>query len=195
MTGPLKRVCVFCGSKPGDRPIFREAAFALGRALGKRQLELVYGGAHTGLMGAVADGALEAGAKVIGVIPEGLARQEFAHPRISEVHRVATMSERKELMGSLADAFIALPGGFGTMDELFEVLTGAQIGLHQKPIGVLDTEGFYGSLVSWISMGLQRGFIPGGLKDVLVVRSEPEVLVETLLSHQPPPPAVRWIKR
>ncbi|MFT3709167.1 MAG: TIGR00730 family Rossman fold protein [Archangium sp.] len=191
----MKRVCVFCGSKPGNSPVFQDAARALGKALGVRGLELVYGGAHTGLMGAVADGALEAGAKVIGVIPDGLARQEFAHPRITDVRKVATMSERKDLMGELSDAFIALPGGFGTMDELFEVLTGAQIGLHQKPIGVLNTLGFYDSITNWISTGLQRGFIPGGLKDVLVVHSEPEVLVETLLSHQPPPPAVQWIKR
>lgn len=191
----MRRLCVFCGSKNGDAAIFKQVAFSLGKAIASKGLEVVYGGAHQGLMGAVADGALSAGGRVIGVIPQGLARQEFAHPMLSEVHSTKTMSERKDLMGSLADGFIALPGGFGTMDELFEVLTGAQVGLHQKPIGLLDVDGFYRSLVSWISVGLQRGFIPGGLKDVLVVREDPEVLVETLLSHQPPPPAVQWVTR
>lgn len=191
----MKSVCVFCGSKNGDSPVFAEAAFALGQALASRGLELIYGGARQGLMGALADGALSAGGRVVGVIPNGLARQEFAHARLSEGVYVDTMAERKQLMIDRADAFIALPGGFGTLDELFEVLTGAQVGLHRKPIGVLNQGGFFGPLLEWIDLSLQRGFIPGGLKGVLVVEEHPERLVTSLLNHQPPEPAVRWISR
>ena len=140
----MRSVCVFCGSKEGDSPLFREAATAFGRALAAQKLDLVYGGAHHGLMGAVADAVLAGGGKIIGVVPRGLARQEFAHPELTEHHVVDTMYERKALMAERADAFVALPGGFGTMDELFDMLTGAQIGLHHKPIGLLDVdEGCY----------------------------------------------------
>jgi uncharacterized protein (TIGR00730 family) len=191
----VRSVCVFCGSKNGDSPIFREAATAFGRALAAQKLDLVYGGAHHGLMGAVADAVLAGGGKIIGVVPRGLARQEFAHPELTEHHVVDTMYERKALMAERADAFVALPGGFGTMDELFDMLTGAQIGLHHKPIGLLDVDGYYSALQVWISHALQRGFIPSGLKDVLVVRSDPAELVMALLTHRPPPPAVQWIKR
>lgn len=191
----MRSVCVFCGSKEGDSPLFREAATAFGRALAAQKLDLVYGGAHHGLMGAVADAVLAGGGKIIGVVPRGLARQEFAHPELTEHHVVDTMYERKALMAERADAFVALPGGFGTMDELFDMLTGAQIGLHHKPIGLLDVDGYYSALQAWISHALQRGFIPSGLKDVLLVRSDPAELVRTLLTHRPPPPAVQWIKR
>ena len=191
----MRNVCVFCGSKTGDSPIFREAATAFGGALAASKLDLVYGGAHHGLMGAVADAVLAGGGKLIGVVPRGLARQEFAHPELSEHHVVDTMHERKALMAERADAFVALPGGFGTMDELFEMLTGAQIGLHHKPIGLLDVDGYYAALQGWISLALQRGFIPSGLKDVLLVRSDPAELVMALLTHRPPPPAVQWLKR
>jgi uncharacterized protein (TIGR00730 family) len=191
----VKSVCVFCGSKSGDSPAFAEAAFGVGKALASRGLELVYGGAQHGLMGALADGALSAGGRVVGVIPNGLARQEFAHARLSEGVYVDTMAERKQRMIDRADAFIALPGGFGTLDELFEVLTGAQVGLHRKPIGVLNQGGFFGPLLEWIDLSLQRGFIPAALKGVLVVEEHPEHLVTSLLTHQPPEPAVRWISR
>ncbi len=191
----VQRVCVFCGSKDGDRPLYREAATGFGRALASHGLDLVYGGAQHGLMGAVADAVLAGGRQIVGVVPRGLARQEFAHPELSEHHVVDTMYERKAMMAERADAFVALPGGFGTMDELFDMLTGAQLGLHHKPIGLLDVDGYYAPLLEWISGGLQRGFIPGGLKDVLLVRAEPEALVEALLTHRPPAPSVQWIKR
>lgn len=191
---PIGRVAVFCGSKAGDSPVFLEAATSFGRALAANGLDLVYGGAHHGLMGAMASAVLEGGRHVIGVVPRGLARQEFAHPGLSEHVVVDDMYTRKAMMAAKADAFVALPGGFGTMDELFDMLTAAQVGLHTKPIGLLDLDGFYGPLLSWITHALQRGFIPSGLKDLLLVRSEPAELVRALLTHQPPPSALRWIK-
>ncbi len=190
----IKRVCVFCGSRTGDSPVFLEAAAAFGRALAANKLDLVYGGAHHGLMGAVASAVIEGGGHVIGVVPRGLSRQEFAHPKLSEHHLVDDMYSRKALMAQKADAFVALPGGFGTMDELFDMLSAAQVGLHNKPIGLLDLDGFYAPMLAWISQAFTRGFISPGLKDLLLVRSEPSELVAALLSHQPPPSELRWIK-
>ncbi|MFZ5440982.1 MAG: TIGR00730 family Rossman fold protein [Myxococcota bacterium] len=181
---PLQRVCVFCGSKNGDSPRFREAATAMGTALAARGLDLVYGGAQHGLMGAVADAVLAGGRQIIGVVPRGLARDEFAHPELTEHLIVDSMPARKTLMGERADAFVALPGGFGTMDELFEVLTDRQLGLHRKPVGLLDVDGYYQPLLTWLAGGLQRGFIPGSMKDVLVVRDDANALVEALLAHR-----------
>lgn len=177
----MRRVCVFCGSRAGDSPRFREAASALGAALASRGLDLVYGGAQHGLMGAVADAVLAGGRQIIGVVPRGLAREEFAHPELSEHLVVDTMAHRKALMAEKSDAFVVLPGGFGTMDELFEMLTGAQLKLHHKPIGLLDVDGYYAPLLEWIARGVQRGFIPGALKDELVVRDDANALVEALL--------------
>jgi len=187
----ISRVAVFCGSKSGDAPVFLEAATALGSALAREKLDLVYGGAHTGLMGAVATAVLAGGRQAIGVVPRGLSREEFAHPELTEHHLVEDMNARKALMAEKADAFIALPGGFGTLDELFDMLTAAQLGLHRKPIALLDVDGYYAPLLTWISQALRRGFIPSGLKELLLVRSNPEELVRALLTHQPPPPAVR----
>jgi uncharacterized protein (TIGR00730 family) len=189
----IKYVCVFCGSRPGASPVFREAATALGRALADRGLGLVYGGAGQGLMGAVADAVLDGGGEVIGVIPHGLARQEFAHPRLTKAHFVGSMHERKALMESLADAFIALPGGFGTMDELFEALTFSQLGLHQKPIGLVDTDGYYAPLVAWIRGALAQGFVPRELETALLVDADPAALLERLLGHRPPESPVKWL--
>lgn len=191
----MRRVCVYCGSKTGDDPLYLDAARRFGAALAAHGLDLVYGGAQHGLMGAVADGVIDGGRHVIGVIPRGLARQEFAHARVQEHHFVDTMYERKALMAEKADAFVALPGGFGTMDELFDMLTGAQIGLHQKPIGLLDTAGYYQPLVAWVSQAFARGFIPPVLEKILVVRQDPEALVAALLTHEAPDPAIRWLAR
>ncbi len=190
----IRRVAVFCGSKSGDSPAFLEAATALGKALAREGLDLVYGGAHSGLMGAVATAVLAGGRQAIGVVPRGLSREEFAHPELTEHHLVDDMNARKALMASKADAFIALPGGFGTLDELFDMLTAAQLGLHRKPIGLVDVDGYYAPLLEWISQALRRGFIPSGLKELLLVRSNPDELVRALLTHQPPPPVVRWIR-
>ena len=191
----IQKVCVYCGARDGARPVFRERAYALGAAFARRGLGLVYGGAKVGLMGAVADGALAGGAEVIGVLPHGLARVEFAHPGLTKLHHVETMQERKALMADLADAFVALPGGFGTLDELFECLTWAQIGLHEKPVGLFEVEGYWSALLTQIEVMVREGFVPSQLGQALTVQSEPEALVDALLSHKVPEPVVKWIKK
>ena len=189
----IRSICVFCGSKSGASPVFHQAATALGRALAAKGLTLVYGGAAQGLMGAVADAVLDGGGQAIGVIPHGLARQEFAHPRLTRAHFVGSMHERKALMESLSDGFIALPGGFGTLDELFEALTWAQLGLHAKPIGLVDTDGYYAPLVAWVRTALTQGFVPKELERALVVDAEAPALLDRLLAHQPPASPVKWL--
>lgn len=191
----MKRVGVYCGSRDGAKPAYREAAIALGKALAKNNLGLVYGGAQAGLMGAVADGVLDGQQEVIGVLPHGLARAEFAHPRLTALHLVETMHERKAMMEKLSDAFVAMPGGFGTLDELFEILTWAQVGLHSKPIGLLNVEGYWDPLEAQIKRGFEEGFIPPGLATALVVEHSADALIERLLTHQPPASAVKWIRK
>ena len=188
----IKRLAVFCGSKLGARPVYAQAATSLGSAMAARGIGLVYGGAANGLMGALAEAVLTGGQSAIGVIPRGLARQEFAHPRLTEAHLVESMHERKAMMSELSDGYLAMPGGFGTMDELFEALTWAQVGLHAKPIGLLNVEGFYDSLLQWVQKGLDEGFVPSTLSTALVVDEEPSTLIERLLTHEPPPSAVTW---
>ncbi len=191
----LRRLAVFCGSKLGSKPVFGEAASALGTAMASRCIDLVYGGAANGLMGLVASAALDGGASAIGVIPRGLARQEFAHPRLTQSHVVESMHERKAMMSELADGYVALPGGFGTMDELFEALTWAQVGLHAKPIGLLNVDGFYDPLLEWVQRGLDDGFIPSVLSTALVVEREPLVLLDRLRTHEPPRSTVTWLRQ
>ncbi len=139
----MRRVCVFCGSQTGDHPIYADAARQMGKLLAQRHLGLVYGGGNVGLMGVLADAALQAGGEVIGVIPGGLAERELAHAGLTELHVVPSMHARKVLMAEKADVFVALPGGYGTADELFEILTWRQLGLHAKPIGLLNVAGFF----------------------------------------------------
>jgi uncharacterized protein (TIGR00730 family) len=191
MKKPAAIAC-FCGARDGKNPKYREAAAALGREMAKRGQSLVYGGGSLGMMGALADAVIDAGGQVTGVIPHGLARREFAHPRITTMHRVDTMHERKALMEKLSDAFIALPGGFGTLDELFEITTWAQIGLHEKPIGLLDTEGYWEGLHTQVERALKDGFVAEHLENLLVVEREPIALLDRLVNHVPPPPAVKW---
>ncbi len=191
----LKWVGVYCGSRDGTKPLYREAALALGQELAKNGLGLVYGGAQSGLMGAVADGVLSGGQAVTGVLPHGLARAEFAHPRLTTLHLTESMHERKAKMEALSDAFIALPGGFGTLDELFEILTWAQVGLHSKPVGLLNVGGYWDPLEAQIRRGFEEGFIPPTLKTALVVETTASALVARLLAHAPPPSAIKWIKR
>ncbi len=190
----LKWVGVYCGSRDGARPIYREAATELGRVLAKNSLGLVYGGAHSGLMGAVADGVLRGGQSVTGVLPRGLARAEFAHPKLTTLHLVESMHERKALMEKLSDAFVAMPGGFGTLDELFEILTWAQVGLHAKPVGLLNVDGYWDPLEEQIHRSFEEGFIPSNLLTALVVEKTPEALIDRLLLHQPPASAITWIR-
>jgi uncharacterized protein (TIGR00730 family) len=154
-----RRVCVFCGSSPGSRPEYGAEAETFGRLLGEAGLGLVYGGAQAGLMGIVADAALAHGSKVIGVIPRALAGIEVAHQRLSRLVLVETMHERKALMAQEADAFVALPGGFGTLDEFFEILTWAQLGIHTKPCVLVNTTGYYDQLLSFLGVAIDQGFL------------------------------------
>jgi len=155
----MPKLCVFCGSSMGTDPAFSDAARALGRALAERGVGLVYGGAHRGLMGLLADSVLADGGTVIGVIPERLVELEIAHRGLTHLHVVKTMHERKALMAAHADAFLALPGGFGTLEEFMEVLTWAQLGYHDKPLGMLNISGYYDGLLSWIAYAERQGLV------------------------------------
>jgi uncharacterized protein (TIGR00730 family) len=173
------RLCVFCGSRSGNDPRYREITRFLGAALAQRDIGLVFGAGHIGLMGILADAVLDAGGEAIGVIPKGLVEQELAHGRLTQLHVVGTMHERKALMAELADGFIALPGGFGTLDETFEILTWAQLKLHAKPIGLLNVAGFFDPLLTWIDRAVAEDFIQPRCRDLLIVCED----VETLLDH------------
>ena len=154
-----RRVCVFCGSSDGSRVEYRQAAVALGRLLGEARLGLVYGGAHVGLMGALADSALASGGEVIGVIPRALAVRELAHRHLTKLYVVQTMHQRKAKMAQKSDAFVALPGGFGTLDEFFEVLTWFQLGIHSKPCMLVNTCGYFDGLLQFLDIAVEQGFL------------------------------------
>lgn len=189
----MKRVCVFCGSSNGVRPEYLAAARTLGTTLARRGLGLVYGGASVGLMGAVADAALAAGGEVIGIIPATLDKKEIAHRGLTELHVVETMHARKQMMADRADAFIALPGGLGTMEELFEVLTWRLLGIHQKPAGLLDVAGYYDPLVVFLKSTIAEGFLrPEQLQ--LHVASDADTLLDAL-EHAPPVLVEKWLDR
>lgn len=164
-----RRVCVFCGSNPGTRPGYRAEAVALGRLLGQNGLGVVYGGAQVGLMGALADAALQHGSEVIGVIPEVLVGVEVAHQGLSRLVMVGTMHERKALMAQEADAFMALPGGFGTLDEFFEILTWAQLGIHSKPCLLVNTDGYFDQLLGFLQVAIGEGFLKAENHDYIHV--------------------------
>jgi uncharacterized protein (TIGR00730 family) len=183
-------VCVFCGSSTGRRPAFAQAAGELGRTLAERGLGLVYGGAHVGLMGVVADATLAAGGEVHGVITQGLVDREIAHRGITELHVVPSLAERKALMADLSDGFVALPGGFGTLDELFEVVTWAQLGLHAKPMGVLDVDGYWSGLLAQVERAVADGLVPGEHGRLLLVEQEVGALLDALASAGPSRP--KW---
>jgi len=189
----IKRICVFCGSSPGRQERYVEQAQTLGRAMAARDLELVYGAGGIGLMGAVADAVIAAGGEVIGVIPYALATKERAHPQAG-MRVVNTMHERKAMMADLSDAFIALPGGFGTFEELMEIITWGQLGIHQKPIGVLNTAGYYNPLLAMIDHAVEEGFILPRYRNLIVVASEVDELIEKLFKYEPLEGIVRWIE-
>jgi uncharacterized protein (TIGR00730 family) len=174
------RLCVFCGSAPGIRPAYLAAARDLGSALAARGIGLVYGGASVGLMGELADAVLAAGGEAIGVIPGRLLDRELAHGSLTELHVVETMHERKALMARLSDAFAVLPGGAGTLDEFFEALTWRQLGLHSKPIGLFDVDGFFGPLLALADHLVDEGFVRAEFRALLIVESEPAALLERL---------------
>ena len=166
----MRRLCVFCGSSTGYRPEYRAAARRFGEALAERGVALVFGAGHIGLMGVLADAVLERGGQAIGIIPQALVDKELAHRTLTELHVVETMHQRKALMADLADGFVALPGGFGTADELFEILTWAQLGLHNKPIGLLNTAGFFDPLLSWLDRCVAEGFLRPEHRDFVADR-------------------------
>ena len=180
-----RAVGVFCGSSPGSNPAFVAAAAAVGSGLAGRGVELVYGGASIGLMGVVADAAIAAGGRATGVITESLAGHEIAHDALSDLHVVATMHERKALMSSLSDAFAMLPGGFGTYEEFMEAVTWAQLGLHDKRCGILNVDGFFDDLLSFIAHAVTQGFIKARHVDGLVVAKDPEELLDALVGPSP----------
>jgi len=189
----LKRVCVFCGSSDGARSSYREAAAMLGRVLGARRIGVVYGGGNIGLMGALADAALGAGGEVIGVIPEHLVNKELAHRGV-DLRIVHSMHERKALMADLADAFIALPGGYGTLEEFCEVLTWSQLGLHAKPCGLLNVDGYYDSLLGLFDHAVAEGFVRPPSRDIVLVDDQAARLLDRLALWQAPQ-VERWIDR
>lgn len=181
----LERVCVFSGSSVGGRGSYRHATEALGAELGRRRLTVVYGGGGVGLMGVLADAVMGAGGEVVGVIPQSLFRAEAEHTRVGTMHRVDTMHERKSLMYGMADAFVALPGGLGTLEELAETLTWRQIGLHDKPVAALDTDGFYQPFVGLLDHLVAEGFVKGRNVDHLVVDDDPVRLLDRLAALAP----------
>lgn len=182
----MQRVCVFCGSSLGVRPAYAEAARQLGRSLAESGRELVYGGGRVGLMGVVADAALAAGGRVIGVIPEGMVRREVAHQGLSDLKVVNSMHERKATMAALADGFIALPGGIGTLDELFEIWGWGQLGLHAKPLGFLDVEHYYRDLMLFLDHVAEQGFMRTRHRAMVAVEPEPEALLAAMAGFAMP---------
>jgi len=192
LTLRLRRVCVFCGSNTGSDAAFAAAARALGEALVRDGRHLVYGGGRVGLMGVLADAVLAGGGTVTGVIPESLAAREVAHRGLTQLRIVTSMHTRKALMSELADAFVALPGGFGTLDELFEIVTWAQLGMHTKPIGLLDVNGYYGSLLAFADRCLADGFVRPEHRDLLLVDTSAERLLARLDASAPLPAVSKW---
>ena len=183
----IRRVCVYCGSRPGVRPAYAEAARALGTLLAEAGIGLVTGGGRVGLMGAVADAVLDAGGEATGVIPQALLDREVGHERMTALRVVRTMHERKAAMADLADAFVALPGGLGTLEEIAEMLTWAQLGLHDKPCGLLDVDGYYAPLVAFVDHAVAEGFVGADGRAALVVESDPVALLDRLLAAPPRP--------
>ena len=189
----MTRVCVFCGSAAGARVEYAEAAQALAAELARRGLGLVYGGASVGVMGVLADAALAAGVEVIGVIPRSLAARELAHARLTELRLVDSMHERKATMASLVDAFIALPGGLGTLEETFEVLTWSMLGIHQKPLGLLNTANYYAGLLTFFTHATTEGFIRPDHHNLFLVASTPSDLLDRLTTWKPNPHTPAWL--
>ena len=189
----IERICVFCGSSSGRRAAYVEQARLLGQSMAAKGIGLVYGAGGIGLMGETANAVLEAGGEVTGIIPYALATKERANPK-GEVRVVNTMHERKAMMANLSDAFIAMPGGFGTFEELMEIITWGQLGIHQKPIGLLNVDGYYDPLLTMIDRAVEEGFILPRYRSLLVVASEAEELLEKLFRYEPLEGIVQWIE-
>lgn len=194
MTIKLGALCVFCGANPGARPEYAAAGEALGRLLAERGIDLVYGGGSIGMMGSVARAALAAGGRVIGVIPERLERKELAQKGLTELHVVGSMHERKAMMADRADAFVALPGGYGTLEEFFEVLTWAQLGFHPKPVALMNTLDFFNPMYALLDHMVTEGFVRPQHRGMVLSADAPESLLESILAYQPPV-IEKWIGR
>jgi uncharacterized protein (TIGR00730 family) len=190
----VQSVCVFTGSSPGAHPEYAHAAQELGRALADQGVRLVYGGASVGLMGTVADAALDARGDVVGVIPQALVDREIAHPDVADLRVVGSMHERKALMADLADAFVALPGGMGTLEELFEIYTWIQLGLLSKPVGLLDVRSYYDQLVAFLDHAVAERFVTVEHREMLVVEQRADALLEAFRRWRPPS-RTKWIDR
>jgi uncharacterized protein (TIGR00730 family) len=182
----IKRICVYCGSSPGKTPAYTSAAIKLGQLLSDRNIGLVYGGAAVGVMGVVANAVLESGGEAIGVIPKSLAVKEVAHDNLTELHVVASMHERKAMMADLADGFIALPGGWGTLEEIFEVLTWAQLGFHDKPCGILNISGYYNGLIDFLENAFEQQFVNQLYRPMLITANEPATMLDHFASYKAP---------
>ncbi len=190
----LHTVCVFCAANPGAHPRYREQAAAMGRALAHAGRRLVYGGGRTGLMGALADAALESGGEVIGIMPRHLVDREVAHTGLTQLRVVASMHERKALLAELSDGFVAMPGGLGTLEELFEIWTWGQLGLHRKPYGLLQVEEFFTPLLAFLDHAVDAGFIRAENRAMLVVDDDPATLITRMESVRLPA-VPRWLDR
>lgn len=190
----MKRLCVFAGSSAGEAPQYQSIATDLGRALADRQIGLVYGGARVGLMGVVADAVLASAGQVVGVIPEALVAREVAHPGLSDLRIVGSMHERKAVMAELSDGFIALPGGWGTLEEFFEVLTWGQLGLHRKPCGLLNARGYFDGLLSFVDHSIQEGFVRSEYRAMISVATSAGELIDLLTTYEPPA-VEKWLTR
>jgi uncharacterized protein (TIGR00730 family) len=188
----MKSLCVYCGSSAGNDPRYAARARAFGALLASRGITVVFGGSHSGIMGAVADGALEGGGRVIGVIPRSLIVRERAHTALTEQVVVDSMHERKAAMAERSEGFVALPGGLGTLEELFEVLTWAQLGIHDKPCGVLDIGGYFAGLLAFLDGAVEAGFVSAAHRALLVVDDDPEALLARFESYEPPP-VIPWL--
>lgn len=182
----MRRICVYCGSNPGRQPVYRQTAAALGRAMSARDLGLVYGGAGIGVMGAIADAVLSEGQEAIGIIPRALAHKEVAHEGLTRQHVVGSMHERKAMMAELADAFVALPGGWGTMEEIFEVLTWAQLGFHEKPCGLLNVDGYFDGLFAFLEHAIEEQFVKPEYRELLILEADPEALLDRFAAYRAP---------
>ena len=190
----MTRLAVYCGSSPGADPAYAAAARALGREMAARGIGLVFGGGHVGLMGAIADAVLEAGGEVIGVIPEALRDKELAHQGCTELHVVSTMHERKSLMADYAKGFIAMPGGFGTFDEIFEMLTWGQLGYHTRPCGFLNVAGYYDALFACLDSCVEARFVTRVHREMIIAATDPAELLDRMAAFQPPDQA-KWLDR
>jgi len=190
----MNRVCVFCGSRSGGNAIYADTARQLGQLLAERGLALVFGGGNIGLMGVLADAVLTAGGQALGVIPQALVDKELAHRGCTELRIVRSMHERKAVMADLSDGFLALPGAFGTIDELFEMLTWAQLGIHTKPIGLLNVAGYFSQMLAWLDRSVEEGFLKQTHHQLLLRAEQPAELIDMLQRYRAPVAKTKWIE-